>query len=152
MNKKKGIKILLLLVLIGVCIAAGMRVSSHYRSFGLSQDVISGKKTATAEETVRLYLLYLNRGDEDGLRSIQTESRNRYYSSADGVFPFLDVRLLELRELDADSTGDREARFYAEYNYSSFWAPFWKGDSTAEMEFDLIREDGKWKISEAGNG
>jgi len=152
MNRKREIKVFAVVFLIGMCIAAGIRISSHYRNFGLPQDVISGEKTATAEATVRLYLLYLNRNDEQGIQSIQTDSRNRSYPSADSEYDMLDVRLLELRELSSANTSERETKFYTEYNYSSFWAPWWKCDSTVVMEFTLIKEGGKWKIAQKGNG
>lgn len=144
---KREMRMLVAICLIVVCIVAGIRISSHYRTFGLSYDVISGEETANAEETVRLYLLYLNRNDEDGIQSIETASE---YSFPVCEHAFADVILLEIQGIE--EADDKEAEFHVRYNYSSFWAKFWKNDFTFDLEFSLIKEDGRWKIDRIGQG
>lgn len=53
MKKKQWLPgIIVIVVIIGI--VAGMRISSHLRTFGLSKSVLQGEQTPDAEETVRL--------------------------------------------------------------------------------------------------
>ena len=61
-----------------------------------------------------------------------------------------DVKLLDI-EPKADNS-EQEQGFRVVYNCRTFWAPWWKDDWTIDVDFQLVQQDGGWKIKSIGNG
>ena len=77
MKKKQWLPgIIVIVVIIGI--VAGMRISSHLRTFGLSKSVLQGEQTPDAEETVRLCIYYVNRGQEEQANQLMLDGCERY--------------------------------------------------------------------------
>ena len=75
--KKKQILtwVICLVILLGIPI--GMRISNHLRTFGLSKSVLQGEQTPDAEETVRLCLYDVNRGEIEQANQLMTDECTR---------------------------------------------------------------------------
>lgn len=144
MKKKQWLPgIIVIVVIIGI--VAGMRISSHLRTFGLSKSVLQGEQTPDAEETVRLCLYDVNRGETELANQLMTDGCERYEPK---TLP--DVKLLDI-EPWADHS-EQEQGFHVVYNWRTFWAPWWKDDRTNDVDFQLVQQDGGWKIKSIGNG
>ena len=144
MKKKQWLPgIIVIVVIIGI--VAGMRISSHLRTFGLSKSVLQGEQTPDAEETVRLCIYYVNRGQEEQANQLMLDGCERYEPK---TLP--DVKLLSIEPWD--SNADLEQGFHVVYNWRTFWAPWWKDDRTNDVDFQLVQQDGGWKIKSIGNG
>ena len=144
MKKKKWLTgIIVIVVIIGI--VAGMRISSHLRTFGLSKSVLQGEQTPDAEETVRLCIYYVNRGQEEQANQLMLDGCERYEPK---TLP--DVKLLSIEPWD--SNAELEQGFHVVYNWRTFWAPWWKDDRTNDIDFQLVQQDGGWKIKSIGNG
>lgn len=142
MKKKQWLPgIIVIVVIIGI--VAGMRISSHLRTFGLSKSVLQGEQTPDAEETVRLCLYGVNRGETELANQLMTDECEPYEAK---TLP--DVKLLDI-EPWADHS---EQGFHVVYNWRTFWAPWWKDDRTNDVDFQLVQQDGGWKIKSIGNG
>lgn len=143
--KKKQILtwVICLVILLGIPI--GMRISSHLRTFGLSKSVLQGEQTPDAEETVRLCLYDVNRGETEQANQLMTDECEQYDAK---TLP--DVKLLDI-EPKADHS-EQEQGFRVVYNCRTFWAPWWKDDWTNDVDFQLVQQDGGWKIKSIGNG
>lgn len=143
--KKKQILtwVICLVILLGIPI--GMRISSHLRTFGLSKSVLQGEQTPDAEETVRLCLYDVNRGETELANQLMTDECEQYETK---TLP--DVKLLDI-EPWADHS-EQEQGFHVVYNWRTFWAPWWKDDWTNDVDFQLVQQDGGWKIKSIGNG
>lgn len=143
--KKKQILtwVICLVILLGIPI--GMRISSHLRTFGLSKSVLQGEQTPDAEETVRLCLYDVNRGETELANQLMTDECEPYEAK---MLP--DVKLLDI-EPWADHS-EQEQGFHVVYNWRTFWAPWWKDDRTNDVDFQLVQQDGGWKIKSIGNG
>lgn len=144
MKKKQWLPgIIVIVVIIGI--VAGMRISSHLRTFGLSKSVLQGEQTPDAEETVRLCLYNVNRGETEQANQLMTDECEQYEAK---TLP--DVKLLDI-EPKADHS-EQEQGFHVVYNWRTFWAPWWKDDWTNDINFQLVQQDGGWKIKSIGNG
>lgn len=144
MKKKQWLPgIIVIVVIIGI--VAGMRISSHLRTFGLSKSVLQGEQTPDAEETVRLCIYYVNRGQEEQANQLMLDGCERYEPK---TLP--DVKLLSIEPWD--SNAELEQGFHVVYNWRTFWAPWWKDDRTNDIDFQLVQQDGVWKIKSIGNG
>lgn len=144
MKKKQWLPgIIVIVVIIGI--VAGMRISSHLRTFGLSKSVLQGEQTPDAEETVRLCIYYVNRGQEEQANQLMLDGCERYEPK---TLP--DVKLLSIEPWD--SNAELEQGFHVVYNWRTFWAPWWKDDRTNDVDFQLVQQDGGWKIKSIGNG
>ena len=144
MKKKHWLPgISVIVVIIGI--VAGMRISSHLRTFGLSKSVLQGEQTPDAEETVRLCIYYVNRGQEEQANQLMLDGCERYEPK---TLP--DVKLLSIEPWD--SNAELEQGFHVVYNWRTFWAPWWKDDRTNDVDFQLVQQDGGWKIKSIGNG
>lgn len=144
MKKKQWLPgIIVIVVIIGI--VAGMRISSHLRTFGLSKSVLQGEQTPDAEETVRLCLYDVNRGETELANQLMTDECEQYEAK---TLP--DVKLLDI-EPKADNS-EQEQGFRVVYNCRTFWAPWWKDDWTIDVDFQLVQQDGGWKIKSIGNG
>ncbi len=144
MKKKQWLPgIIVIVVIIGI--VAGMRISSHLRTFGLSKSVLQGEQTPDAEETVRLCIYYVNRGQEEQANQLMLDGCERYEPK---TLP--DVKLLSIEPWD--SNAELEQGFHVVYNWRTFWAPWWKDDRTNDIDFQLVQQDGGWKIKSIGNG
>lgn len=144
MKKKQWLPgIIVIVVIIGI--VAGMRISSHLRTFGLSKSVLQGEQTPDAEETVRLCIYYVNRGQEEQANQLMLDGCERYEPK---TLP--DVKLLSIEPWD--SNAEQEQGFRVVYNCRTFWAPWWKDDRTNDVDFQLVQQDGGWKIKSIGNG
>lgn len=143
--KKKQILtwVICLAVLLGIPV--GMRVSNHLRTFGLDKSVLQGEQTPDAEETVRLCLYDVNRGETELANQLMTDECEQYEAK---TLP--DVKLLDI-EPWADHS-KQEQGFHVVYNWRTFWAPWWKDDRTNDVDFQLVQQDGGWKIKSIGNG
>lgn len=143
--KKKQILtwVICLVILLGIPI--GMRISNHLRTFGLSKSVLQGEQTPDAEETVRLCLYDVNRGETEQANQLMTDECEQYEAE---TLP--DVKLLDI-EPKADNS-EQEQGFRVVYNCRTFWAPWWKDDWTIDVDFQLVQQDGGWKIKSIGNG
>ena len=143
--KKKQILtwVICLVILLGIPI--GMRISSHLRTFGLSKSVLQGEQTPDAEETVRLCIYYVNRGQEEQANQLMLDGCERYEPK---TLP--DVKLLSIEPWD--SNAELEQGFHVVYNWRTFWAPWWKDVWTNDINFQLVQQDGGWKIKSIGNG
>ena len=143
--KKKQILtwVICLVILLGIPI--GMRISNHLRTFGLSKSVLQGEQTPDAEETVRLCLYDVNRGETEQANQLLTDECEQYEAK---TLP--DVKLLDI-EPKADNS-EQEQGFRVVYNCRTFWAPWWKDDWTIDVDFQLVQQDGGWKIKSIGNG
>ena len=144
MKKKQWLPgIIVIVVIIGI--VAGMRISNHLRTFGLSKSVLQGEQTPDAEETVRLCLYDVNRGEIGQANQLMTDECEQYEAK---TLP--DVKLLDI-EPKADNS-EQEQGFRVVYNCRTFWAPWWKDDWTIDVDFQLVQQDGGWKIKSIGNG
>lgn len=144
MKKKQWLPgIIVIVVIIGI--VAGMRISSHLRIFGLSKSVLQGEQTPDAEETVRLCLYDVNRGETELANQLMLDGCERYEPK---TLP--DVKLLSIEPWD--SNAELEQGFHVVYNWRTFWAPWWKDDRTNDIDFQLVQQDGVWKIKSIGNG
>lgn len=144
MKKKQWLPgIIVIVVIIGI--VAGMRISNHLRTFGLSKSVLQGEQTPDAEETVRLCLYAVNRGETEQANQLMTDECEQYEAK---TLP--DVKLLDI-EPKADNS-EQEQGFRVVYNCRTFWAPWWKDDWTNDVDFQLVQQDGGWKIKSIGNG
>ena len=144
MKKKQWLPgIIVIVVIIGI--VAGMRISNHLRTFGLSKSVLQGEQTPDAEETVRLCLYAVNRGETEQANQLMTDGCEQYEAK---TLP--DVKLLDI-EPKADNS-EQEQGFHVVYNWRTFWAPWWKDDWTNDINFQLVQQDGGWKIKSIGNG
>lgn len=144
MKKKQWLPgIIVIVVIIGI--VAGMRISNHLRTFGLSKSVLQGEQTPDAEETVRLCLYAVNRGETEQANQLMTDECEQYEAK---TLP--DVKLLDI-EPKADNS-EQEQGFHVVYNWRTFWAPWWKDDWTNDINFQLVQQDGGWKIKSIGNG
>lgn len=144
MKKKQWLPgIIVIVVIIGI--VAGMRISNHLRTFGLSKSVLQGEQTPDAEETVRLCLYDVNRGETEQANQLMTDECEQYEAK---TLP--DVKLLDI-EPKADNS-EQEQGFRVVYNCRTFWAPWWKDDWTIDVDFQLVQQDGGWKIKSIGNG
>ena len=144
MKKKQWLPgIIVIVVIIGI--VAGMRISNHLRTFGLSKSVLQGEQTPDAEETVRLCLYDVNRGETEQANQLMTDECEQYEAK---TLP--DVKLLDI-EPKADNS-EQEQGFRVVYNCRTFWAPWWKDDWTIDVDFRLVQQDGGWKIKSIGNG
>lgn len=144
MKKKQWLPgIIVIVVIIGI--VAGMRISNHLRTFGLSKSVLQGEQTPDAEETVRLCLYDVNRGETEQANQLMTDGCEPYEAK---TLP--DVKLLDI-EPKADNS-EQEQGFRVVYNWRTFWAPWWKDDWTNDINFQLVQQDGGWKIKSIGNG
>lgn len=144
MKKKQWLPgIIVIVVIIGI--VAGMRISNHLRTFGLSKSVLQGEQTPDAEETVRLCLYDVNRGETELANQLMTDECEQYEAK---TLP--DVKLLDI-EPKADNS-EQEQGFRVVYNCRTFWAPWWKDDWTIDVDFQLVQQDGGWKIKSIGNG
>lgn len=144
MKKKQWLPgIIVIVVIIGI--VAGMRISSHLRTFGLDKSVLQGEQTPDAEETVRLCLYDVNRGETELANQLMTDECEQYEAK---TLP--DVKLLDI-EPWADHS-EQEQGFHVVYNWRTFWAPWWKDDRTNDVDFQLVQQDGGWKIKSIGNG
>ena len=144
MKKKQWLPgIIVIVVIIGI--VAGMRISNHLRTFGLSKSVLQGEQTPDAEETVRLCLYNVNRGETEQANQLMTDECEQYEAK---TLP--DVKLLDIEPWEDNS--EQEQGFHVVYNWRTFWAPWWKDDWTNDMDFQLVQQDGVWKIKSIGNG
>lgn len=144
MKKKQWLPgIIVIVVIIGI--VAGMRISSHLRTFGLSKSVLQGEQTPDAEETVRLCLYNVNRGETEQANQLMTDECEQYEAK---TLP--DVKLLDIEPWEDNS--EQEQGFRVVYNCRTFWAPWWKDDWTIDVDFQLVQQDGGWKIKSIGNG
>lgn len=144
MKKKQWLPgIIVIVVIIGV--VAGMRISNHLRTFGLSKSVLQGEQTPDAEETVRLCLYDVNRGETEQANQLMTDECEQYDAK---TLP--DVKLLDIEPWEDNS--EQEQGFHVVYNWRTFWAPWWKDDWTIDINFQLVQQDGGWKIKSIGNG
>ena len=144
MKKKQWLPgIIVIVVIIGI--VAGMRISNHLRTFGLSKSVLQGEQTPDAEETVRLCLYAVNRGETEQANQLMTDGCEQYEAK---TLP--DVKLLDI-EPKADNS-EQEQGFCVVYNWRTFWEPWWKDDWTNDVDFQLLQQDGGWKIKSIGNG
>lgn len=144
MKKKQWLPgIIVIVVIIGV--VAGMRISNHLRTFGLSKSVLQGEQTPDAEETVRLCLYDVNRGETEQANQLMTDECEQYDAK---TLP--DVKLLDIEPWEDHS--EQEQGFHVVYNWRTFWAPWWKDDWTIDINFQLVQQDGGWKIKSIGNG
>ena len=144
MRKKQILTwVICLVILLGIPI--GMRISNHLRTFGLSKSVLQGEQTPDAEETVRLCLYDVNRGETEQANQLMTDECEQYEAK---TLP--DVKLLDI-EPKADNS-EQEQGFRVVYNCRTFWAPWWKDDWTIDVDFQLVQQDGGWKIKSIGNG
>ena len=143
--KKKQILtwVICLVILLGIPI--GMRISNHLRTFGLSKSVLQGEQTPDAEETVRLCLYDVNRGETEQANQLMTDECEQYEAK---TLP--DVKLLDIEPWEDNS--EQEQGFHVVYNWRTFWAPWWKDDWTIDINFQLVQQDGGWKIKSIGNG
>lgn len=143
--KKKQILtwVICLAVLLGIPV--GMRVSNHLRTFDLDKSVLQGEQNPDAEQTIRLCLNYVNRGQEEQANQLMTDECEQYEAK---TLP--DVKLLDI-EPKADNS-EQEQGFRVVYNCRTFWAPWWKDDWTIDVDFQLVQQDGGWKIKSIGNG
>ena len=128
--KKKQILtwVICLVILLGIPI--GMRISSHLRTFGLSKSVLQGEQTPDAEETVRLCLYDVNRGETELANRLMTDECEQYEAK---TLP--DVKLLDIEPWDSNE--EQEQGFRVVYNWRTFWAPWWKDDRTNDIDFQL---------------
>lgn len=144
MKKKQWLPgIIVIVVIIGI--VAGMRISNHLRTFGLSKSVLQGEQTPDAEETVRLCLYNVNRGETEQANQLMTDECEPYEAK---TLP--DVKLLDIEPWEDHS--EQEQGFHVVYNWRTFWAPWWKDDWTIDVDFQLVQQDGGWKIKSIGNG
>ena len=145
--KKKQILtwIICLVILLGIPI--GMRISNHLRTFGLSKSVLQGEQTPDAEETVRLCLYDVNRGETELANQLMTDECEQYEAK---TLP--DVKLLDIEPWDSNAELEQEQGFHVVYNWRTFWAPWWKDVWTNDINFQLVQQDGEWKIKSIGNG
>lgn len=145
--KKKQILtwVICLVILLGIPI--GMRISNHLRTFGLSKSVLQGEQTPDAEETVRLCLYDVNRGETERANQLMTDECEQYEAK---TLP--DVKLLDIEPWDSNAELEQEQGFHVVYNRRTFWAPWWKDDWTNDIDFQLVQQDGGWKIKSIGNG
>lgn len=144
MKKKQWLPgIIVIVVIIGI--VAGMRISNHLRTFGLSKSVLQGEQTPDAEETVRLCLYNVNRGETEQANQLMTDECEQYEAK---TLP--DVKLLDIEPWEDNS--EQEQGFHVVYNWRTFWAPWWKDDWTIDVDFQLVQQDGGWKIKSIGNG
>lgn len=144
MKKKQWVPgIIVIVVIIGI--VAGMRISNHLRTFGLSKSVLQGEQTPDAEETVRLCLYDVNRGETQQANQLMTDGCEPYEAK---TLP--DVKLLDIEPWEDNS--EQEQGFHVVYNWRTFWAPWWKDDWTIDTNFQLVQQDGGWKIKSIGNG
>lgn len=144
MKKKQWLPgIIVIVVIIGII--AGMRISNHLRTFGLSKSVLQGEQTPDAEETVRLCLYDVNRGETEQANQLMTDECEQYEAK---TLP--DVKLLDIEPWEDNS--EQEQGFHVVYNWRTFWAPWWKDDWTIDINFQLVQQDGGWKIKSIGNG
>lgn len=137
--------IIVVVVLVGGMIA--MQAVTYMRTFGLSQEVRSGEAVPTAEETVRLCLYYVNRGQEEQANQLMLDVCEMYDPK---TLP--DVKLLEIEPWDSNAELEQEQGYHVVYNWRTFWAPWWKDDRTNDVDFQLVQQDGVWKIKSIGNG
>lgn len=133
----------MIVVIIGI--VAGMRVSNHLRTFGLDKSVLQGEQNPDAEQTIRLCLYYVNRGQEEQANQLMLDGCERYEPKT-----LSDVKLLDI-EPWADNS-EQEQGFHVVYNWRTFWAPWWEDDRTNSVDFQLVQQDGVWKIKSIGNG
>ena len=83
MKKKQWLPgIIVIVVIIGI--VAGMRISNHLRTFGLSKSVLQGEQTPDAEETVRLCLYDVNRGETEQANQLMTDECHQLPAGAAG--------------------------------------------------------------------
>ena len=144
MKKKQWLPgIIVIVVIIGI--VAGMRISNHLRTFGLSKSVLQGEQTPDAEETVRLCLYNVNRGETEQANQLMTDECEQYEAK---TLP--DVKLLDIEPWEDNS--EQEQGFRVVYNCRTFWAPWWKDDWTTDVDFQLVQQGGGWKIKSIGNG
>ena len=144
MKKKQWLPgIIVIVVIIGI--VAGMRISNHLRTFGLSKSVLQGEQTPDAEETVRLCLYNVNRGETEQANQLMTDECEQYEAK---TLP--DVKLLDIEPWEDNS--EQEQGFHVVYNWRTFWAPWWKDDWTNDINIQLVQQDGGWKIKSIGNG
>ena len=111
----------------------------------MSKSVLQGEQTPDAEETVRLCLYDVNRGEIEQANQLMTDECEQYEAK---TLP--DVKLLDI-EPKADNS-EQEQGFRVVYNCRTFWAPWWKDDWTIDVDFQLVQQDGGWKIKSIGNG
>lgn len=135
--------IIVIVVIIGI--VAGMRVSNHLRTFGLDKSVLQGEQNPDAEQTIRLCLYYVNRGQEEQANKLMLDGCETYEPKT-----LSDVKLLDI-EPWADNS-EQEQGFHVVYNWRTFWAPWWEDDRTNSVDFQLVQQDGVWKIKSIGNG
>lgn len=133
----------MIVVIIGI--VAGMRVSNHLRTFGLDKSVLQGEQNPDAEQTIRLCLYYVNRGQEEQANKLMLDGCETYEPKT-----LSDVKLLDI-EPWADNS-EQEQGFHVVYNWRTFWAPWWEDDRTNSVDFQLVQQDGVWKIKSIGNG
>lgn len=146
MKKKQWLPgIIVIVVIIGI--VAGMRISNHLRTFGLSKSVLQGEQTPDAEETVRLCLYDVNRGETELANQLMTDECEQYEAK---TLP--DVKLLDIEPWDSNAELEQEQGFHVVYNWRTFWAPWWKDVWTNDINFQLVQQDGEWKIKSIGNG
>ena len=144
MKKKQWLPgIIVIVVIIGI--VAGMRISNHLRTFGLSKSVLQGEQTPDAEETVRQCHYKDNRGEPEQAILLMTDEREQYEAK---TLP--EVKLLDIEPWEDNS--EQEQGFHVVYNWRTFWAPWWKDDWTNDINFQLGQQDGGWKIKSIGNG
>ena len=60
------------------------------------------------------------------------------------------LKLLDIEPWEDNS--EQEQGFHVVYNWRTFWAPWWKDDWTNDINFQLVQQDGGWKIKSIGNG
>ena len=113
----------------------------------MSKSVLQGEQTPDAEETVRLCLYDVNRGETELANQLMTDECEQYEAK---TLP--DVKLLDIEPWDSNAELEQEQGFHVVYNWRTFWAPWWKDVWTNDINFQLVQQDGEWKIKSIGNG
>lgn len=143
--KKKQILAWVICFAVLLGIPVGMRVSNHLRTFGLDKSVLQGEQNPDAEQTIRLCLYYVNRGQDEQANQLMLDGCETYEPK---TLP--DVKLLSVEP--GANNSEQEQDFHVVYNWRTFWAPWWKDDRTNNVDFQLMQQDGVWKIKSIGNG
>ena len=155
MTRKKKVMIWVTVIVVLVGAITALRVSSWNRTFGLSQEVIAGERTPTAEETIRLYFYYSNRRDRDAVEQLLTDHCVHVFSAHTW---WEDLELVEIEDAgtwessDKIEDDDRVWYYFATYNHSIVHALKQETSNSRSYLFILVQEkkNGPWKIKSIG--
>lgn len=149
---KKIIPIVTVLIL---CVMVVMIFNNKRNTFDLSDEIIQQPKEMTAEETIRLFFYYYNRGSDKVKELIDIDGEIEFLKAS----LLEDVRLIDVKYLRTENHPKDYNVYEVQYfnvmfNQSILHASKEVKYNTIDIGFRLVKEEkgSKWKIVWMGNG